>query len=409
MLTYLRFCGVYSLFFFLSSLGFHNTLVEGYTSISDKTKIDYCLFPRRQVFSLGIRLTRLTIPRSAGLSKGEALSFLSGFSAWHYFGIWVSFISQITCLHSPTKKQQLLMCLHPLTTKWRLTGLRSLKIHLVLAFFGSFFLSTHYSRRFASPLTHTWLIESEVLPCPYHIVMIERVEERRPLPLPLFCNSCLLLSSADGQRVAAPFPTTRWMYGGYHISSSQDTFSCTYCASLSCQTSVLVELHEKLCHPGVSRLLNFVRSRNLPFSTDVKKTCASCRICAELKPQFYRSAEGTLMKATCPIQRINIDFKGPLPIATRKRYLLVNVDEYSWFSFLYACTDMQTSAVINCLELLFSMSGMPEYIHSDRAGSFISQKLKEYPLKNGLLPVTRHLIIHRIMVGLNGMLELSGK
>ena len=33
-----------------------------------------------------------------------------------------------------------------------------------------------------------------------------------------------------------------------------DTFSCTYCASLSCQTSIQVELHEKLFHPGISRL-----------------------------------------------------------------------------------------------------------------------------------------------------------
>ena len=118
-----------------------------------------------------------------------------------------------------------------------------------------------------------------------------------------------------------------------------DTFSSTYCASLSYQTSVLVELHEKLCHPGVSRLLHFVRSRNLLFSTvNVKKTCASWRICAELKPQSYRPAEGTLIKATNPMQRTSIDFKGSLPTATLNRYLLVIVDEYSRFPFLYART-----------------------------------------------------------------------
>ena len=79
--------------------------------------------------------------------KGEVLSFLSGFSVQHYFGIWVSFISQITCLHFPTKKRQLFMCLHPLTIKWWLimclhplmnkrqqTSLRTLKIHHTLFF-----------------------------------------------------------------------------------------------------------------------------------------------------------------------------------------------------------------------------------------------------------------------------------
>ena len=71
---------------------------------------------------------------------------------------------------------------------------------------------------------------------------------------------------------------------------------------LNCQTSVRVELNEKQCHSGVSRLLHFVQSRNFPFSIEnVKKTCASCRICAELKPQFNRPTEHTLIKATGPM------------------------------------------------------------------------------------------------------------
>ena len=66
MCIYLVFCGVYSLFFFfcLSLLGFHNTLVGG-CLISDKTKINNCSSSCGQVSSLGICLTRLTIPWSA--------------------------------------------------------------------------------------------------------------------------------------------------------------------------------------------------------------------------------------------------------------------------------------------------------------------------------------------------------
>ena len=89
-------------------------------------------------------------------------------------------------LHPVMNKWQLLMCLHPLTTKWQLImsspfdkkSFCSLKIPHMLAFFGSFFLSTNHGRRFASPLSHTWLIQNEVFPCPYHLVMIERSEER---------------------------------------------------------------------------------------------------------------------------------------------------------------------------------------------------------------------------------------
>ena len=82
------------------------------------------------------------------------------------------------CLHHLTTKWQLIIRLHPVMNKLQLTSLRSLKIHHGLAFFGCFFHSTSHGRRFAFPLTHTWLIESEVLPCPYHLVIIERGEER---------------------------------------------------------------------------------------------------------------------------------------------------------------------------------------------------------------------------------------
>ena len=71
--------------------------------------------------ALGIRLTRLTIPRSANSFKGEAFSFLSVFSVQHDFGIWVSSVSQIMCLLSPTNKRQLV-------------SFRSLKNDYVLAF-----------------------------------------------------------------------------------------------------------------------------------------------------------------------------------------------------------------------------------------------------------------------------------
>ena len=75
----------------------------------------------------------------------------------------------------------------------------------------------------------------------------------------------------------------------------------------------LSQLHNKLGHPGISRLSHFVRSKHLPFSTeDVKKVCTSCKICVELKPQFYRRPPEQLIKSLRLWDRISIDFKGPL-------------------------------------------------------------------------------------------------
>ena len=142
-----------------------------------------------------------------------------------------------------------------------------------------------------------------------------------------------------------------------------DTLTRTSCCSLSSKSN-LTEIHDGLCHPGVSRLLHFVRSKNLPFSTeDVRKLCSSCELCGELKPKFYRPEQGTLIKATQPMERLGIDFKGPLPSATRNTYMLTIVDEYSRFPFVFPCPNMHTKTVIKCLEAVFSLCGMPSFIH----------------------------------------------
>ena len=39
---------------------------------------------------------------------------------------------------------------------------------------------------------------------------------------------------------------------------------------------------------------------------------------------------------------------------------------------------MSTETVIKCLEVIFSLCGMPEFIHSDSGSSFISAELADY-------------------------------
>ena len=132
--------------------------------------------------------------------------------------------------------------------------------------------------------------------------------------------------------------------------------------ALQFQTTSMISIYS--C---VTRLLHFVKTKNLPFSTgDVKRICSNCKNCAELKPQFYNGVRGKLIKATRPLERMNIDFKGPLPTATRNKYILTVIDEYSRFPFAIPCADISTPTVIKCLDSIFSLCGMPGYIHSDR-------------------------------------------
>ena len=84
------------------------------------------------------------------------------------------------------------------------------------------------------------------------------------------------------------------------------------------------------------------------------------------------------------MERLSIDFKGPLASKTENRYLFVAVDEYSRYPFAIPCKDMSSKTVICCLESIFSLCGVPNYIHSDRGASFVSLDVRRYLLDHGV-------------------------
>ena len=146
----------------------------------------------------------------------------------------------------------------------------------------------------------------------------------------------------------------------------------------------LSAIHDGMCHPGVTCLLHFVRSKKLPYSVeDVRRVVTSCRTCAECKPNFYQPAKIPLIKATQPFERLSVDFKGPLPSTHKNQYFLI-VNEYSIFPFVFPCSNMSTTTIISCLTQLFSHFGMPSYIHSDRGAAFVSRELQEFFTSKGI-------------------------
>lgn len=146
----------------------------------------------------------------------------------------------------------------------------------------------------------------------------------------------------------------------------------------------LKTIHENLCHPGITRMNHWTRSKNLPYSiNDIRQMTANCRVCAEIKPR-YAQINGQLIKATAPLERLNIDFKGPLPSNSRNKYILTAIDEYSRFPFAFPCKDMTSGTVIDCLNKIFYIFGTPMYIHSDRGTSFMSQELNQHLVSLGI-------------------------
>lgn len=166
---------------------------------------------------------------------------------------------------------------------------------------------------------------------------------------------------------------------------SPDAFSRSHCGAACHDLQSLSSLHKALCHPGVTRLYHFVKSKNMPYSVeDVRQVIRACRVCAECKPNFHQPEKTHLIKSTQPFERLNIDFKGPLPSTNQNRYFLNIVDEYSRFPFVFPCANMAASTVISCLSQLFSIFGMPAYIHSDRGSSFMSNELQEFLASKGI-------------------------
>ena len=163
-----------------------------------------------------------------------------------------------------------------------------------------------------------------------------------------------------------------------------DCLTRAFCSSVV-SDKTLIDLHHGLCHPGITRMSHFVRVRNLPYSMeDIKRVVSQCNICAHLKPNFYKPVNPPLIKASQPLERISIDFKGPLPSVSQNKYILTIVDEFSRFPFAFPCKDLHADTVKQCLSELFALFGTPGFIHSDRGRSFISENLRSFLISQGI-------------------------
>ena len=162
-----------------------------------------------------------------------------------------------------------------------------------------------------------------------------------------------------------------------------DALSRAYCSTTN--VTNLLTLHKELSHPGVTRMCHFIKVRNLPYTVEeVRSMTRTCKECCEVKPQFHKPTSIPLITATQPFEKLDIDFKGPLPSHDKNVYFLQVIDEFSRFPFVFPCSDLSTKTVINKLCELFSIFGMPSKIHSDRGASFMSDELKSFLSSKGI-------------------------
>ena len=162
-----------------------------------------------------------------------------------------------------------------------------------------------------------------------------------------------------------------------------DALSRNVC--LSMDVNRLRDIHNRLCHPGVARMMHYIRVQNLPFSVeDVRRMTSRCHVCNSEKPRFYKPPEAHIIKATKPFERLDIDFKGPVPSSTPNKFFLTVVDEYSRFPFIFPCRDTSAQTAIECLNQLFILFGMPAFVHSDRGTAFTSTEFQTFLTERGV-------------------------
>ena len=105
----------------------------------------------------------------------------------------------------------------------------------------------------------------------------------------------------------------------------------------------------------------------------------ACTDCSEVEVTFLKAKDNfNLIKATKPFERISLDFKGPLPTTSGNEYMLVIIDEYSRFPFVYACKNLKASTLIEKPTDLFCMFGLPNYAHTDQGTNFMSYEFKSW-------------------------------
>ena len=75
------------------------------------------------------------------------------------------------------------------------------------------------------------------------------------------------------------------------------------------------------------------------------------------------------------MERLNLDFKGPLSSRGKNKYILTVIDEYSRYLFSFPCSNIDSKLVMNCLSQIFILFGACSFIRSNRAKSFMFNEL----------------------------------
>jgi len=133
----------------------------------------------------------------------------------------------------------------------------------------------------------------------------------------------------------------------------------------------------------------------------VVHSCVPC-ILAERKHSKKEGLLHPIEKGEAPLDIFHLDHLGPLP-STRKQYrhVLVIIDAFTRFVWLYAVKTTSTAEVVACLAKQAHIFGNPRRIISDRGSAFTSGDFRKYCEAEGV----QHVLTTTGMPRANGQVE----
>lgn len=135
-------------------------------------------------------------------------------------------------------------------------------------------------------------------------------------------------------------------------------------------------------HLGVFKTREKIRESFIwkNMDLDIRNWIKHCHACLSSKPSL-NTRMGLLSSSSAnkPMERLFIDFLGPLP-RTRggNKFILVCVDGFSRFIWLFPTRNANAETVISCLKNIFASFGPARIIVSDNAKAFSSVALKQF-------------------------------
>ncbi|KMQ86932.1 pro-pol polyprotein [Lasius niger] len=148
-------------------------------------------------------------------------------------------------------------------------------------------------------------------------------------------------------------------------------------------TNIIRIYHDNMAHCGLDKTVKGILS-NYWFPSLRKKVQVhidNCLICL-LSNSTANTREGELQitdNPTHPFQTIHTDHFGPLNQTDNgSKHILLVVDAFSRFTWLFATKSTGSKEVVKNLSTLFGIFGNPQILISDRGTAFTSQEFASF-------------------------------